>query len=146
VDALWDVSTLLLVREGDWHAVWVSRLDGGRHWGWYVNLQTPFRRTARGFETMDLMLDVVVEVDGSWGWKDEDELEMFVALDVFDRALADLVREEGLRVARRAERNEPPFSEPWPEWRPDPSWRIPELPPAWDQRSAPAATAEEAQR
>ena len=46
--------------------------------GWYVNLQKPFRRTARGFETMDLMLDLVVEVDRSWWWKDEDELETFV--------------------------------------------------------------------
>jgi hypothetical protein len=146
VDAVWDVSTLWLMREGDWHAVWVSWLDGGRHWGWYVNLQKPFRRTARGFETMDLMLDLVVEVDRSWWWKDEDELEMFVARGVFDRPLADLLREEGLRVARRAERNEPPFSEPWPEWRPDPSWRIPELPPAWNERSAPAAPAEEARR
>jgi uncharacterized protein DUF402 len=144
VDAVWDVATLVLMRPGDWHAVWVSWLDGGRHWGWYVNLQKPFRRTGRGFETMDLMLDLVVEVDRSWWWKDEDELETFVALGVFDRSLAELVREEGLRVARRAERNEPPFSEPWPEWRPDPSWRIPELPPSWDQRSAPAAPAEEA--
>jgi hypothetical protein len=95
---------------------------------------------------MDLMLDLVVEVDRSWWWKDEDELEMFVARGVFDRSLADLVREEGLRVARRAERNEPPFSDLWPEWRPDPSWRIPELPPAWNQRSAPPAPAEEARR
>jgi hypothetical protein len=134
-DAVWDVSTLALMGEGDWHALWVSWRDGGHFWGWYVNLQKPFRRTARGFETMDLMLDLIVEVDRSWWWKDEDELETFVALGVFDRSLAESVREEGLRVARRAERNEPPFSDPWPQWRPDPSWRIPELPPAWSERS-----------
>jgi Protein of unknown function (DUF402) len=134
VDAVWDVSTLALMGEGDWHALWASWRDGGQHWGWYVNLQKPYRRTACGFETMDLMLDVIVEVDRSWWWKDEDELETFVALGVFDRSLAESVREEGLRVARRAERNEPPFNEPWPAWRPPPSWSVPELPPDWNRR------------
>jgi hypothetical protein len=43
-----------------------------------VNLQEPFRRSQFGFETMDLALDVIVEADRSWRWKDEDELETFV--------------------------------------------------------------------
>jgi Protein of unknown function (DUF402) len=150
VDYAWDVDTLVLVRPGDWHAVWVSWLDGAhdscadrnpqeripiarKHWGWYVNLQEPFRRTELGFATMDLALDVIVEVDRTWRWKDEDELETFVSHGVFDRELATRVREEGLRVARRAERNEPPFDEPWSDWRPDPGWPVPELPERWDE-------------
>jgi protein associated with RNAse G/E len=39
--------------------------------GWYVNLQCPFRRTEVGIEAMDLMLDVVVDPDGTWRWKDD---------------------------------------------------------------------------
>jgi hypothetical protein len=84
---------------------------------------------------MDLALDVIIEVDGSgWSWKDEDELATFVERGVFDDELAARLREEGLRVVGRAERNEPPFDEPWPDWRPDPSWPRPELPEAWDER------------
>jgi hypothetical protein len=132
-DAEWDVSTLVLLREGDWHAVWVSWLDTGEQWGWYVNLQLPTRRTERGLETMDLMLDVTIDLDRTWRWKDDDELDTFVRRGVFDPALAERVREEGLRVARRAERNEPPFDGPWPDWRPDPSWTLPELPAGWDE-------------
>ena len=45
-DATWDVSTLALMRAGDWHAVWISWLDSGAQWGWYVNLQEPYRRTS----------------------------------------------------------------------------------------------------
>jgi hypothetical protein len=30
-DAEWDVSTLVLMRPGDWHALWVSWLEDGRH-------------------------------------------------------------------------------------------------------------------
>jgi hypothetical protein len=132
-DGEWDASTLVLMREGDWHAVWVSWLADGSHWGWYVNLQKPYRRTALGFETMDLMLDVIVDPDRTWRWKDEDELAVFVERGVFEPAIADRIRIEGLSVARRAERNEPPFDEPWPEWRPDPSWALPRLPPGWNE-------------
>jgi hypothetical protein len=129
----WDVDTLWLMREGEWHAVWVSWLPGGEHWGWYVNLQKPFRRTRRGFATMDLMLDVIVSPDRTWRWKDEDELAIFVERGAFDAGLAHKARAEGLEVARRAESDEPPFSEPWHDWRPDPSWTTPQLPDGWDR-------------
>jgi hypothetical protein len=131
-DAAWDVSTLVLVRAGDWHAVWVSWLDDGSQWGWYVNLQEPFRRTAVGLETMDLMLDVLIENDRTWRWKDEDELEAFVHAGVFDVALAELLRAEGLRVATRAERSEPPFDVSWASRRPESTHR-PVLPAGWDK-------------
>jgi hypothetical protein len=131
-DAEWGVSTLTLLREGDWHAVWIGWLDNGEQWGWYVNLQRPFRRTRLGFETMDLMLDVIIELDRTWRWKDEDELELFVERGVFDEALAERVRGEGLEVARRAERNEGLFAQDWAKWRPVASTPLPELPPGWD--------------
>jgi hypothetical protein len=132
-DAEWEVATLVLMRAGEWSAVWVSWLDDGTQWGWYVNLQEPYRRTPLGFATMDLALDVLVDNDRTWRWKDEDELATFVAAGVLDDSLAAQLREEGLRVARRAERNEPPFDGTWPEWRPDPSWHLPELLDGWDE-------------
>jgi hypothetical protein len=133
-DSEWDVSTLVLMRPGDWHAVWVSWLDGNQHWGWYVNLQEPFRRTDKGYETMDLALDVIIELDRTWRWKDEDELALFVERGVIGEEVATRIRDEGLRVARRAERNEWPFDAPWPDWRPDRSWRAPQLPEGWSER------------
>ncbi len=132
-DAEWDASTLVLMRPGDWHAVWCSWRDG-EHLPWYVNLQEPFRRTSKGFETMDLALDVIIHTDGRCRWKDEDELATFVERGVFDAGLAARLRAEGLRAVRRAEQNEPPFNGPWPDWRPDPSWSLPELPEGWERR------------
>jgi uncharacterized protein DUF402 len=131
-DAEWDVSTLWSMQEGDWHALWTSWRPDGAHWGWYVNLQRPFARTPLGFETMDLTLDVTIEVDGTWNWKDEDEFETFVDRGLFDKGTALRAREEGLRVARRAERREPPFDKT-PRWRPDPAWPQPELPEGWEE-------------
>lgn len=133
-DLVWDVDTLSFTRAGDWHAVWVSWPGDGTDWGWYVNLQRPFRRTPIGIETMDLQLDLQIAPDRSWRWKDEDELETFVAHGVFDDELATRVRDEGLRVAACAERNEPPFCEPWrDEWQPDPAWQRPQLVDGWDR-------------
>ena len=132
-DAEWDVDTLKLFFEDAWHAVWVSWLPTGEHWGWYVNLQRPFRRTPLGFETMDLVLDVIVDPDRTWRWKDEDELATWVARGACAPELAARLRAEGLAVARRAERDQPPFCWDWPRWRPDPAWELPELPEGWDR-------------
>ena len=134
VDATWDVETLCLLRAGEWHAVWVSWLPGGEHWGWYINLQEPYERTTCGFATMDLALDVIIEVDGSWRWKDADELETYVAHGVVEPALSDRLYAEGLRAVRRRQRGESPFCDSWPEWVADPSWTVPELPNGWDER------------
>ena len=131
-DHVWDVSTLWLVRPGDWHAVWVSWLNG-RHYGWYINFQRPFRRTSIGIEAMDLMLDVVAEPDLRWRWKDEAQFDEIVERAIFDRATAARVREEAAAVVGRIDRREAPFSEPWPAWRPDPSWSTPTLLEGWDQ-------------
>lgn len=133
VDACWDVSTLVLMRAGEWHATWVSWLDDDSQWGWYVNLQEPFRRTRRGFETMDLVLDVLVDNDRTWRWKDEDELATFVRARVFDAKLAGRLRAEGLRVVRRAQLHESPFDVDWRPWRP-PALSTPQLEPGWDER------------
>ena len=129
----WDVDTLSLMRPGAWHALWVSWLPNGEHWGWYVNLQRPFRRSRLGFETMDLALDLIIDADGSWRWKDEDELETFVERGVFEPDLPARLRAEALGVVELAEHRGGPFGEPWPEWRPEAEWQPPELPSGWNR-------------
>lgn len=130
---VWDVSTLCILRPHDWHAIWVSWRDDGDHYGWYVNLQRPFRRTAAGIEAMDLMLDVVVEPDLSWRWKDDDEFDEILARGIFDPAVGRRVREEAAAVVDRIEENLSPFCDGWPRWRPDAAWQTPVLPEQWDQ-------------
>ena len=132
-DAIWDVSKLVLVRAGDWHAIWVSWRDSGEDWGWYINLQRPFLRTEQGLQTMDLMLDILVECDRCWRWKDEDEFDALVAANLIDAVEAAHIRDAGRRVIKDIEANAPPFSEPWHDWRPDPDWPLLELPQGWDR-------------
>ena len=53
--------SLSLQRPGEAYAVRVFWDGPGREFAcWYVNFQEPFRRTADGFDTQDLELDIVV--------------------------------------------------------------------------------------
>jgi predicted RNA-binding protein associated with RNAse of E/G family len=49
-----------MLEPGAWHSVDVEFDAAGAFAGWYVNLQEPLRRTGSGFDTVDLVLDLVV--------------------------------------------------------------------------------------
>ena len=130
-DAEWDVDTLILLEPDVGYAIWVSWLAEFEPWGWYVNLQEPFVRREHAVQTMDLMLDVIVDVDRTWRLKDEDELDAFVRRGVFSSVLAERIRSDAADAIARLEQNEPPFVESWHDWRPESSWRVPRLPANW---------------
>lgn len=134
VESEWDVDNLQFWWPGRSHSVWISWLPDGTHWGWYVNVQRPFARTARGLETMDLVLDVIVDPDGSWRLKDEDELEVFAERGVLGAEEEGAIRAEAANAVERARRGEPPFDGSWLDWRPDPDWALPEMPAGWNER------------
>ena len=102
-------------------------------WSWYVNLQDPLRRTAVGFDTMDHELDVIVELDGSWRWKDEDELAEAIARGLIPAEDQPLLRADGERAVGRIVGQVPPFHRDWTAWRPDSAWQPPVLPEGWDR-------------
>lgn len=117
---------LIVTRPGQSHAVFLKwSAPGWEFLEWYVNLQGPLRRTARGFETRDHFLDIRVAPDRSWQWKDEDELEEAIDVGRVTREGADAIRREGERVIPDIEAGRFPFDDSLIDWRPDPSWTIP---------------------
>jgi len=101
-DGLWrGHSVLQLARPGAAHSVWAVFDEGGAFEGWYVNLQAPLRRSAVGFDTADHVLDIVVDRDLRWRWKDEDEFAEGIRHGLFADAEAAAIRAEGERVMRR---------------------------------------------
>jgi predicted RNA-binding protein associated with RNAse of E/G family len=125
-ESVWRNDALRITRFGDAHSLWLFWRDGV-FTGWYVNLQDPLRPTSLGWDTRDHTLDITVEPDGTWSWKDEDHLAAAVARGRFSEEEARAIRAEGERVI--AER---PWPTGWEEWRPDPSWVRPQLPDGWD--------------
>ena len=120
--------TLLITPPGRAHSIWLFWTETWDFLGWYVNLQEPQVRTPVGFDTVDQVLDIWVEPDLSWSWKDEDELEAAVRLGRFTPGEAAAIRAEGERVIASW-----PFPTGCEDWRPDPSWPIPRLPDGWDR-------------
>jgi hypothetical protein len=101
--------------------------DGGLR-GWYVNLEQPQVRTAHGFDYEDELLDIWVAKGAEPELLDEDELDEAVR-----RGFISV--ERGAEIRAKAERllASPPWPTGWEDWRPEPGWQAPDLPPGWER-------------
>ncbi|HLF76567.1 MAG TPA: DUF402 domain-containing protein [Dehalococcoidia bacterium] len=109
---------------------------GGRFRGWYVNLQSPPRRTSYGFDIADLALDIVARPDRSWYWKDEDELAMGLAAGACTPAFAAWLRRTGDGVIKLIQEGASPFDDEWRHWRSPGGWTIETIPDGWQDPPA----------
>lgn len=98
---------------------------------WYVNFQSQTRRVRNGVQLHDYALDLVVKPDMSWSWKDEDEFDVLISRGFFASEQVSSIRDEAARLVHIIESVGPPFCDSWEDWRPDPSWPIPQLPKDW---------------
>jgi hypothetical protein len=136
VDLIWDkTDVLMLAAPDESHAVWIMWEQGHVKLNcWYINLETPFRRTPVGIDIMDQELDIIISPDRStWRWKDEKAFEALVVGGVFSVEEARAIRAEGERVIQRALTGEAPFCVGWEIWMPPKEWKIPQLPQGWDR-------------
>jgi protein associated with RNAse G/E len=126
---------LHLFRPGRAHSVWWMFRPDYTFDRWYVNLEAPPARWAGGVDTFDHALDIVVEPDRTWRWKDEDEyLERIGHPAYWDAAQAEEIRAEGERVVADIEAGRFPFDGSWLDFRPDPAWPLPAMPESgWDR-------------
>ena len=65
-----------------------------------------------------------------------DEFELFQARGLIGASAAERILSEANAVIARIECDDPSFNGAWPDWRPDPSWTIPELPVGWQDSEA----------
>jgi Protein of unknown function (DUF402) len=125
---------LQLQRPGEMHSVWVFWEGEDRAFaGWYINLQEPFRRTPLGVDTQDLELDIVLPPDGSWRYKDDEQMERWVKRGRWTPAEMAAIRGEANRIGRQLESGRRWWQDEWMSWEPDPQWPQPTLPAAWDR-------------
>jgi hypothetical protein len=103
--------------------------DDDSRWTWYVDFERPYRRTSVGYDTLDLMLDLVIAPDGTSHWKDEDEYDQGRRLGIITDDDHKNVSQAKEQVLSLLERREGPFDESWTTWRRDPGWPRPTLPP-----------------
>jgi hypothetical protein len=137
----WTGDRLMFHPPGEAYSVWF-RFTGARFDSWYVNLEEPTvvwdDGHLAGVDTVDQDLDIVVEPDRTWRWKDEEEFAAHLAEpDVYWVHDEAAVRAEGDRVVKLIEDGSFPFDGSGTDYRPDASWPVPDsVPTGWDRPRA----------
>ena len=124
---------LVLRRPGEAYSVW-HFWDGPerRFAGWYLNVEEPFRRTAVGYDTQDLELDLWLPVGGAWRFKDEEQLDQRVREGRYTEAQVTAARRIGGELGAMLDRGERWWDERWASFAPEPGWRAPAFPDGWE--------------
>jgi hypothetical protein len=136
VDCQWDrTDVLFLIVPGDSFSTYIMWKAGTKKLScWYINLQEPIRRTKIGFDTMDHMLDVVVNPDMTkWHWKDDDEFSEAQKVGLYSSEKADEIWAEGKRAIRLVTSERLSLYRKWEKWQANPEWNLPQLSPDWDK-------------
>jgi len=107
--------------------VWLFWTEAWQFRGWYVNLERPLTFGDHEVVTTDHILDIWVDTNRRWSWKDRDELFAATQAGRISTAEAAQIRRDGQAAVEVIERWGPPFSAGWERWRPDPAWQIPPL-------------------
>ncbi|HEY9293274.1 MAG TPA: DUF402 domain-containing protein [Microlunatus sp.] len=102
--------------------------DDGRFLGWYVDFELPVEPTPTGLVTKDLVLDLWIEPDHSWQWKDRDDLRTAVSEGLIDAGVAAELDREAARILAELAAGSDPFTDAFTGFRPEPEWPIPVLP------------------
>ena len=124
---------LALRRPGEAYAVMHFWNGADRRFpGWYLNLEEPFRRTATGYDSQDLELDVLVPIDGPCKLKDSDLLDQRVHERRFTDEQAVAIRRVGNELVARVDGGTRWWDERWASFVPQPEWRSPSFPDGWE--------------
>ena len=123
-----DYHLLSITRRDTWYSIWLRWNIDWEFRGWYVNYQSPYRRTDRGIIVEDLTLDIKVDPDLSWSWKDEDEFAEMVRRGVITAEQAAAVESVKDEVLELIEKKQGPFDSSWTDWRSPEDWPVPRLP------------------
>lgn len=102
---------------------------------WYVNFQAPYRRSGIGIETLDHVLDILIQPNGEWTYKDAEEIDEAVALGLYSEEEAGRVRADAERVGRMITSGDQWWSSEWAAWTPPQRMRDPRgFPDGWTER------------
>lgn len=122
-DGAWPMATgtaaagvLQVIPAGAGYALEPQFGEEGNVAGWYVNLQEPLRRTAEGFDSMDLQLDVLANRYGDrWHEKDRSEFDAMVQVGLRPREEAERIVGDGAAAIALIQTR---IADRWDQWRP----------------------------
>lgn len=134
-DFTWHTNRLLLILEPEkYYAInlfWNH--EQNRFIGYYVNFQQPFQRSHCGIDSLDLELDIAVDPDLQYKWKDIGDYHKAIECGTISPESVAGIEAAKPEVLERIENRQYPFDGAWLDWVPDPGWLPPRLPEDWDR-------------
>jgi len=100
---------------------------------YYMNFQLPFRRSISGIDTLDLDLDLIINPDFSFEWKDEKDYQMAIEHEIISPEWIQGIDNAKSDIFDRFEKRQYPYDGSWLAWMPNPNWMPPKLPINWDR-------------
>jgi len=98
---------------------------------YYVNFQTPLRRSRTGFDIFDLELDIVVNPDFTWKWKDMEDYQDGILAGCIQPEWVKGIEEAQAEVFSMLEKRAYPFDGSWLDWKPSALHAPAQLPLGW---------------
>jgi predicted RNA-binding protein associated with RNAse of E/G family len=100
---------------------------------YYINFQIPFHRSASGIDTLDLDLDLIINPDFSFEWKDEEDYQKAIEHEIISSEWVQGIENAMGDIFNELEKRQYPFDGSWLDWTPDSLWTPPKLPENWDR-------------
>ncbi|MFT3893275.1 MAG: DUF402 domain-containing protein [Anaerolineales bacterium] len=131
----WRTNRLLMLAYPDkyYSSYYFWQADTNQFLCYYINFQLPFRRSKVGFDSFDLELDVIVEPNFEWRWKDVDDYQRGIELGVLRPEWIQEIDSAKPEIFEKLGKRQYPFDDTWLNWMPDPSWCTPKLPTDWEK-------------
>lgn len=136
---------LFIHRPGRWSRTSLGWDHAGALISWYINFELPAAVTRTGLVTMDLTVDIWVNPDRTWEWKDREDFLALLDDHTLDPGVRAHVDAEAIAVLTELHTRTGPFADHWLRFQPNPDWATPALPPshawrgtAWSLPTGPA--------
>ena len=131
----WRTNRLLILLEPDtyYSTMFFWRADSNDFLLYYINFQLPFQRSHCGIDTLDLDLDLIINPDFSFRWKDEDDYQKAIDHEVIMPEWTQEIEIAKKEIFNKLEKRQYPYDGSWLNWMPDPHWLPPKLPKNWDK-------------
>jgi hypothetical protein len=133
IEFAWQTNRILIFLEpGKYYACFMFwDHASGQFNGYYINYQLPYVRSHCGFDTLDLDLDIVIDPQYRWEWKDEDHYQEGIRQGGIKSEWVAAIEESHAEVLSRIARRSYPLDGSWLDWQPDEEWGLPKLPEKW---------------
>jgi protein associated with RNAse G/E len=99
---------------------------------YYINFQLPYWRSHCGIDTLDLDLDLIINPDYSYEWKDIDDYQKGIEMEIILPEWVQGIETAKQEIFGRLEKRQYPYDGSWLDWIPDPTWSPLRLPEGWD--------------